>query len=193
MKRKKSKGVLMGQVFIYITAVIIFAVILIFGYQAIAGFLEKGEKVAYLTFKTDLENAIKTVYSDYGTVVIYNERNVLSIPGGYKEVCFIDLGYDPNKRSTAGICQSGSDYRPLVCDAWKGVTWESGDQNVFLEPMGLSPIKVYKITLDTFDDDLEDNIRDQGYLCIPIVQGRLHMRLEGMGDHTFISKFNVTA
>ncbi len=189
MKRKKSKGVLMGQVFIYITAVIIFAVILIFGYQAIAGFLEKGEKVAYLTFKTDLENAIKNVYSDYGTVVIYNERNVLSIPGQYKEICFVDLG--KNVPVNSDFCKNN----PIICNAWVTAKdnggWAAGDQNVFLEPMGLSPIKVYQITLDTVDDDLED-FTDQGYLCILVVQGRLHMRLEGMGDHTFISAFNAT-
>ena len=184
-----------GQVFIYITAVIVFALVLIFGYQAITGFLEKGEKVAYFTFKTDLENAIKNVYSDFGTVVIYNGKNILAVPAKYEEICFVDL--DKPVTINAAFCSEN----PIICDAWrtaynsgqdKGTNgWQEGDQNIFLKPIGLSPIKVYKITVDT-DMDGEEELSDKGYLCLPVVQGKLFMRVEGMGDHTFVSNASIS-
>ncbi|MBW2963690.1 hypothetical protein KY306_02865 [Candidatus Woesearchaeota archaeon] len=192
---RKSKGVVVGQVFIYIIAVIVFALVLIFGYQAITGFLEKGEKVAYLTFKTDLENAIKNVYSDFGTVAIYSGKNVLAVPVDYEEICFVDL----DKPVTINITFCNEN--PIICDSWRtaygsGVTkgtsgWQEGDQNVFLKPIGLSPIKVYKITVDT-DEDGEEELSDDGYLCLPVIQGKLFMRVEGMGDHTFVSNASIS-
>lgn len=194
MARKNSKGVVIGQVFTYIIAVIVFALVLIFGYQAITGFLEKGEKVGYLTFKTDLENAIKNVYSDFGTVAIYSGKNILAVPAKYEEICFIDLDKAPPIPSA--FCSEN----PIVCDSWQtayesGVTkgtsgWQEGDQNIFLKPIGLSPIKVYKITVDTNKDGSEEG--DDGYLCLPVVQGKLFMRVEGMGDHTFVSNASIS-
>lgn len=185
MKKKTKKAVVVGQVFIYIIAIIVFALVLIFGYQAITGFLEKGERVGYLTFKTDLENAIKNVYSDVGTVVIYNGRNVLAVPTKYEEICFINLDKEPDLNWD--FCQENI----LICDAWKDVTWETGDQNIFLKPVGLSPIKVYKITVDT-DMDGEETDDDDGYLCLPVIQGKIFMRVEGMGDHTFVSNASIS-
>lgn len=167
----------MGQVFIYITAVVVFAVVLIFGYKAITGFLDKGEQVAYVTFKTDLEKAVKNVYLDYGTVVTYNARNPMMVPSAYKRVCFIDLDYEGDKLHS-GLCQLGSDdYHAVACGVWQSThSWAEGDQNVFLEPLGMGPIKVYKIKMA------------EGYVCLPAVQGRIEMRLEGMGSYTLISK-----
>jgi len=191
---RKSKGAVVGQVFIYIIAVIVFALVLIFGYQAITGFLDKGEKVAYLTFKTDLENAIKNVYSDFGTVAIYNGRNVLAVPVDYEEICFVDLDKDPpplDPNNPESFCRQN----PLICDSWRTAKsnggYTAGDQNVFLKPIGLSPIKVYRITVDT-DMDGEEELSDEGYLCLPVIQGKLFMRVEGMGDHTFVSNASIS-
>lgn len=174
----RKKAVVMGQVFIYIVAAIVFAVVLIFGYRAISGFLEKGEQVGFVTFKTDLESAIQEVYSDYGKVVVYNERNPFSVPGKYERVCFIDLGYDEVGRQNEGICNpNDADYHFIACDYWRsGVDWEEADQNVFLEPAGLGPIKVLPVKMD------------DGYICLPVIGGRIEMRLEGKGTYVQISE-----
>jgi hypothetical protein len=182
---KKSRAVVIGQVFIYIIAIIVFAVVLIFGYQAISGFLEKGEKVAYVTFTTDLQNTVKNVYSDVGTVVIYNDKNPFPVPSQYQEVCFVDLDMTAPV-SSSSFCQR----KPIICDAWETANdkggYAAGDQNVFLEPRGLSPIKVYRIALDADNDGSFTD--DDGYLCLNVTYGRIDMRLEGLGDRTLISK-----
>ena len=48
------KGVA-NEVFLYITALLIFILVILFGYSSIAQFIDKGERVAFLTFKTTLE------------------------------------------------------------------------------------------------------------------------------------------
>jgi len=173
----RKKAVVMSQVFIYIVAAIVFAVVLIFGYQAISGFLEKGEQVAFVTFKTDLESAVREVYSDFGKVVVYNERNPFSVPGEYERVCFLDLDYEGPKE-IRGICILNSpDYHFIACDYWRsGTGWEEADQNVFLEPAGLGPIKVLPVKMD------------KGYACFPVIGGRIEMRLEGEGTYVEISE-----
>ena len=65
---KKAMGV--GQVFIFIVAAITFALIMIFGYKAISGFVSTGEDVAFVQFKTDLENSVRKIYTEYGAVRI---------------------------------------------------------------------------------------------------------------------------
>jgi len=60
-----KKGIGVGQVFIFIVAALSFALILIFGYRAIAGFLNSGEEVAFVQFKTSLESSIKKIYTEF--------------------------------------------------------------------------------------------------------------------------------
>mgnify|MGYP005629217997 FL=1 len=48
---KGKKGMGIGQVFAFIVAGLTFAFVLIFGYGAIADFLDKGETVEFLQFK----------------------------------------------------------------------------------------------------------------------------------------------
>ena len=43
-----KKGIGVGQVFVFIVAALSFALILIFGYKAISGFLKSGEDVAFV-------------------------------------------------------------------------------------------------------------------------------------------------
>ena len=57
-----KKGLGVGQVFIFIVAALTFALILMFGYRAIAGFLKSGEDVAFVQFKTGLESSVKKIY-----------------------------------------------------------------------------------------------------------------------------------
>lgn len=181
-KNLKKRGIVVGQVFIFIMAAIVFAVVIIFGYSAITDFLDKGEKVAYVTFQNDLEGVFNGIYSDYGTVVVYSGINGFPVPSTYKKICFLDLDYVGGK-SQKGICVSGhKDYDPIVCDAWQSVQgWEQGDQNVFLDPIGLGPIKVYKLKIEV-------NGREQGYFCRPVVQGRADFRIEGKGNHVLVSE-----
>jgi hypothetical protein len=179
MKRRAQ----ISQVFFYIMAIIVFSVILIFGYRTITDFIEKGEQVAFITFKTDLESAVRKVASDFGSVTVYNTRHPLLVPNNHQRICFINVDRTPP-------VDCDSTLNPIICDAWltsfNSGGWGAAESNVFLEPLGKISIKVYRITLDTNSNGVEDSA-DAGYLCLSTSEGRVDIRLEGRGDHTLVS------
>lgn len=171
-----------GEVFIFILAALTFILILIFGYKAIAGFVSSGEEVALVQFKTDLENAVKKIYTEYGAVRV----ETFHAPLDYQHICFVDL----DAAEMSGLEQKD----PLAYDAWTTAqqdfqarpelrsAYAAAEQNVFLTPRseGLSEvqIKVYKISI---------NNQGQNYLCLPLASGSFRLVLEGKGDHTELS------
>jgi hypothetical protein len=177
------------QVFLYIMAAVVLAVIFLFGYNAINGFIEKGERVTFISFQTDLQEAVRGLSSRYGSVIVYNNNNPFAVPAQYKKVCFVDLDTDPN----SGGCDELS---PLACDAWETAhasrsaggdwaAWDAAEENVFLEPVGLLPIKVFHIKINPGEGGK--------YICIDTTDGQLDVRLEGRGDHTLISSLTPEA
>lgn len=188
MKTKKYKKAQLSQVFVYILTLVVMITVLFFGYKAISGVIQKGERVAFVSFKTDLEGAVRSISGDYGSVRAYDSKNPLRVPAGYDSVCFIDFD-----RSPPAGCSSISGLNPIICDAWEtyggnseGKGWEAADANVFLNPPGIIDVKVYKIEVDTNLNRNED-AKDGGYFCLNVVSGRLDIRLEGKGDHAFIT------
>jgi len=166
-KFNQKKGMAIGQIFIFMVAAITFALIMIFGYQTIADFIEKGEKVEFTRFKTDLETNVKKIYTEYGSVRIKS----FNVPNKYKQICFIDLSKNPPSDCSFDIS---------ACDTWKTAAQQGGglnqaDKNVFLKPSSEIPLKVYEISMQN------------DYLCIPINKGRFKLRLEGKGDRTELS------
>jgi hypothetical protein len=182
---RNKKGLSIGTVFIFMIAAITFGVIMIFGYKAISDFLEKGEKVEFYQFKTDLERSVKGIYTEYGSVRV----QTFYLPSRYERICFVDLDTEPNL-----ILEQDN---PIAYDVWDTAfneasmgtsVYDKADQNVFLEPLPPidSPtIKVYKIEPFEIKDGEEIN---SGYLCFDIVRGKFKLRMEGMGDRTKISE-----
>ena len=173
MAFRDKKGMGVGQVFVFIIAAITFAVILIFGYRAITGFLKSGEDVAFVQFKTGLESDIKKIYTEFGSVRV--ER--YSTPLTYSQACFVDLDapYDPE------LCQ----FDQVACSVWQetssaGGGYDRADENIFLTPPAPVKIKSYKISI-------EDKDR-KNFLCIPVQQGTFGMVMEGRGDKTLLSE-----
>jgi len=170
---RDKKGIGVGQVFIFIIAAITFALILIFGYKAITGFIQSGESVAFVQFKTGLESSVKKIYTEFGSVRV--ER--YSTPLGYSQICFVDLDepYD------ADLCS----FDQVACSVWQiaaesGKGYEGVEENVFLTPTAPVPIKVYKISVESKDE--------KNFLCIPIKQGAFSIVMEGRGDKTLLSE-----
>ena len=179
-----------AQTFIYILAVIVFAVIILVGYRAITGFLEKGEQVSFAAFKSDMERAVNDIYGDFGSVVVYDNRNPLRLSGKFDEVCFLDLDRSGQARQSDICDEASSEFRPLLCAVWKDANgWRPGEENVFLFPpvAGSGGVSVYKIWLDTNGDLEEGQVSDDGWLCTPVISGKINLRIEGRGDHAFIS------
>jgi len=163
-----KKGLGVGQVFVFIVAAITFAMIMIFGYKAISGFLSSGEDVAFVQFKTNLESSIKRLYTEFGSVRV--ER--FTAPSKYEQICFVDLDsdYDPE------LCK----FDQVGCTVWEESSgYESSDENVFLKPSAPVKIKVHKISIDP---DVGRN-----FLCANIESGFFTIVLEGKGDRTELS------
>jgi hypothetical protein len=160
-----------GQIFIYIVAIVVVGFIIVYGYSAIRSFKEKGEQVEFITLKSDIQAAIKSIASDYGSV----KRPDISIPGKYTKVCFMDKS-KKGQAGTEAICNSAQPdyYEPLVCEGWK-----LGRDSVFLVPDGSE-------SFDAGSFAIEQN---KGYLCIDVVNSRIKLQVTGLGDRAEIAEY----
>ena len=170
----QKKGLVVGQVFVFIIAVVVFGLVLLFGYKMVGWFIDKGDDVQFYQFKTDLETAFQRIYTEYGSVRILT----FHLPTKYKEICFIDLNKNPldSQDPASDYCQT----HPLGCDLWSDTylngKYLSGEENVLLNPIAPVKIKVSSIAAD------------KGNLCIDITGGTFDVFVEGKGDHAFVSK-----
>lgn len=171
-----KKGMGIGQVFVFIVAALIFALILIFGYKAITGFLQSGEDLAFLQFKTGLENSVRRIYTEFGSVRV----ETFKLPAEYLQICFIDL----DAKYDSDLC--GSDFS--ACTVWEeSKGYDSADENVFLKPTSKNKIKVSKISID------HNLVPAKDFLCLLIKNGRFTVVLEGKGDRTELSSEMVSS
>src|SRR3989338_11458181 len=65
---KPAKGQIVGQIFIYVLAIVVMGAILIFGYNAIADFRSKSSQVSTIRIQSDVSSAIESLSSDFGSV-----------------------------------------------------------------------------------------------------------------------------
>jgi hypothetical protein len=100
------------------------------------------------------------------------------MPGNFQLLCLLDLTYGGNKGQTCLCTKCGGeqakDFQPEVCDAWET---EGTQENVFLIP--ITPIRVSKMEIDG------------GYLCIQPRGNKISLRLEGLGDRTKVSEWQI--
>ena len=172
MIKDNRKAQIAGQIFIYIIAVVVVGLIMAYGYSAIKGFTQKGEQVEYITLKSSIENSVKGIVSDYGSI----SRPDIDVPGKYEYVCFVDKNRAGDADNTA-ICQSmyGLEdfYQPIVCSAWK-----TGRDNVFMVPDGSDSFEVENILIE-----------GNPFICFEVISNRMKLQLEGLGDNVKISEY----
>jgi hypothetical protein len=163
-----SKAQVIGQVFIFIIAGIVFVLILGYGYKAIMGFIEKGEKVELIDFRNELDSAITVIKRDYGSV----QRVDLRIPPNIKEVCFVTSNPDDIKSSAwqDNLKQKSQ----MMYDSW---LMGSG-KNVFLLPKRTDDLQIGDILIDP-----------EGFLCAPVSGSKVSLRVEGTGNRAKISEW----
>ncbi len=181
MPKKIMKKAQMNQVFMYIIAAITFALIAIFGYRAIAGFLESGEKVEYVHFKDSLESEVKKIYTDYGAL----RQQEFYVPGDHTKICFVNMNREPSDLEAEELCREDQ----IACSFWETAKDSADvDQNVFLTPSSPVPLNVFSIGLCKDDNGCSTRESESGFLCIPIKDGSFTIFLEGKGDRAVISK-----
>ncbi len=162
----KRRGQIMGQVFIYILAGLVFVLIISYGYKAVKFFIERQEQVVIIDFKTDLETAVESVKRDFGTV----RKVTLKLPSKYFGVCFLD----PMTCSTTTPELVLPNQEIKVPWAQDACAVKSG--NVFVVPRALE---------NFYFPDLQVA---NGSVCIPNVNG-VTVRLEGTGKKAKVSQW----
>ena len=187
-----KKALAIGQVFIFIVAAITFALIMIFGYKAISGFISSGEDVAFVQFKTSLETSVKKIYTEFGAVRVEQ----FQAPTKYTQICFVNMDFQGEMEGLKEFSLTAydtydtakSDYnrkdelnRPDLSSAYA-----ASDQNVFLKPAATAPIKIHQIKLE--EKQADNKVEEVGFLCEPIRQGSFTIVLEGKGSYTLLSK-----
>jgi hypothetical protein len=163
MKRKK-KGQIIGQVFIYIMAVIVIGGIALVGYNAVKKIMTMSCSAEKASFKTDIIGLIEKWNTD-------SNMWPLKAPCEYDTVCFVDAS-DLNGGNSLNKCSN-----PVIKNSIK----TGNMQNIFVisnsatTPIGYSDL----ISLDSAD-------KASGCLCIKQRNNNFYITFYGHGSNTEI-------
>jgi len=157
----KKRAQMPGQIFIYILAMVIFSMTLIYGYKAIKHFQSRTEEVESLQLESDIKNEIEKMGHDYGSV----KKKILTLPLGYEEACFISSYHFPDSISTG---------HNLIDDH---INSGFKDKNMFLWPGGEPSFYIGDIKVEN------------GSVCIDVSGSKIILKLESMGDYVEVSKW----
>lgn len=154
------------KIFMYTVALIIMAMLLLFGYKAIAKLTKTSESATMAKFKNEIRNKIDTG-STYGRISTEDFETSVN----FKAICFV-AEEDPQNLNI----EFKNDY-PLAADV------AGSADNVFLyDGKTIDPFKVDKFEIDEESPDAYG----PDALCVPINNGRFSIRIEGLGDSTLI-------
>ena len=179
-----KKAQLQGQVFIYILTILVISFILIYGYNAISNFRSRTNQIIYLKLGEDLKSSVQRITPDFGSVL---KKEIDA--GAASQICFVEnFQYVGNRNSPAGKNSDGANIpvNPVIKDSIKSSSGEVSDKNVFL--IGKSILYSFSIGYIKVDESASPAAHFN-VLCIPPVNGKIILKMEGMGDHTLISKW----
>ena len=160
----RSKRGQASSVFIYVITLVIVAMVLVFGYKAIAKVIQTSDKATMAKFQNELRKAIDSG-SSYGKISTEN----FETPVEYKSICFVT-------ENAANDINFERAY-PL------GAEVASSEDNAFLyNGKTVLPFKVDPFEIDEGSEGAFSN----NALCANISNGRFSLRLEGLGDRTLI-------
>jgi hypothetical protein len=158
--RFSRKAQIAGEILIYILAIVVFSLTLIYGYKAVKYFTQRSTEISFLELENKIKNDISRTSADsYGTV----KKTILTIPGSYTKVCLV------NSKGRTGR-DIDSNYS-LISEALG-----STNNNMFLYPPG------------SVGFDIGDISVDSGF-CADIQGNKVTLRLESMGDHVKVSEW----
>ena len=174
-----KKAQVAGQIFIYITAIVVVGLIIVYGYSAIKGFTQKGEQVEYINLKTSMENSFRSIISDYGSI----KRPNLDIPSKYSMICFVDKDRKAAADTTSLCRKDGPEdtlFEPVICSSWK-----IGEDNLYLVPDGSESWDVGPIVFKNDNTDYSG----QPFMCFEVNNNKIKMQLKSLGDKIEISLY----
>lgn len=156
---------MVGQVFIYILALVLITFTLIFGYNAIADMNERQNQVAIIQFRQELSNVVEIITPDYGSVKIRQ----FDITRDFQEVCIVK-----NFENLPEASSIPNKYRQVQDSVEKGISdnvFLIGENNKVEESFNIGEIALESGTM----------------LCIPVVNGKINLKFEGKGNHALVS------
>jgi hypothetical protein len=156
------KGQVISQSLVFILALIIMGMVMVFGYQALDGLQMQWKVHKLLTFKSELRTAFASISNEYETV----KTKSFDVPSGFKEICFIDQPYYDEDHS-----RIPPDAYPIIVDYVD--TLNAEPKNTFLCPPCIEQDYLGTITI---------NGRSEAYKCIPIKSGKFSIKLRGLGN-----------
>ena len=166
-----KKAQIQAQIFVYVLAMIVIALVLLYGYSSLTTMKDRAKQVDILSLQNDVIKSIEKVSNDYGTV----RAPKFNIPTDYTEICFIDIDKSP-----AAELQSN---HPLVYEAWSEVSGASA--NVFL----ITDLVEESFLVGDSDNSII-SIEEPNYLCIEVTNRQVKVRLEGIGGKARLSEIN---
>jgi len=160
--KKKAQNI--GQILIYLIAIITVGVILLFGYNALRELMTSSDDITKIKFEQDLRSTIKSVTNQYGTY----KPVELRLSNEYKEVCFLK-NYGPITGTSIDDLLEGYTF---IRDTFT----DQVTKNVFVL---------------RFDNQIESyNIEQidvgEQFKCFEVDRGTVEFGIEGMGDHVLI-------
>ncbi|HIH42256.1 TPA: hypothetical protein HA246_01290 [Candidatus Woesearchaeota archaeon] len=188
-KKHSKKAEVASQIFVYIIALVVVGMVIVFGYKAVKSFASRSDEVALIKFKTEVENTFKQVSSNFNTIKVED----FDIPSGYEEICIVNL--NAHQSISEFTYEEFERYNPIL---YEGVQEK---KNLFLvNGIYIEPFNVGKVALDIDTqtsankpdacngDGKENPTADDGYLmCIKSKNSKVRMKLKGKGDKTFVS------
>ena len=159
-----KKSQLYSQIFIYVLAIFLTTLILVYGYNAVDSFRKRTDQLSCLKFQNDLRNAIQSIYSDYGSV----KKKDLQLCGTYTRVCFVESITQPSIPANID---------PILKD---NILSNTGKNVFFLEKTAKESFYGGKISVDP------------DILCIKASNNRISLRLEGRGDYALLSEWSLS-
>lgn len=170
-----AKSQITGHVFIYILTAALVSIIFIYGYNTVLQLREKAEQLSFLRFHKEISESIKSIYFEKGSVNI----KIFDVPPKYDEVCFLNT-FD------ASTEMQNIDTDPIMIDTINSKL----QKNIFLRTKKITKEFNHieeKISAYAIDTNLKKTI---DILCILSINGKIKLRLEGMGDHVKIEQSN---
>lgn len=168
------KAQIQSQVLVYVLAVIIMGMILVFGTKSIIDMKSNMCKTELAQFRNKIKSDISTIAQDYGT----SKTKTYSLScGDYREVCFVDMDRgdvldELNQNGASGI----------IIDSVQGMLQGGAAlKNMYLCPPCTDQEYVGNITLSDAAGG------ETGYMCFDLAQGRASMRIKGLGNLAQIS------
>ncbi|MBI2128637.1 hypothetical protein HYU07_00210 [Candidatus Woesearchaeota archaeon] len=167
-----AKAEVQNLVFVFILALLVIALVMIFGFKAIRDLMVKSTEADFIRFKTSLERDISAITTEAGS----SELLDLKLPAGYNQICFVDDGLIGSSSPSASL---NSIIKNSISSGVK--------KNIFLVKSKASVESFYAGKINIPDPDLTDSANPL-FLCADASSGRATFRITGRGNYVEISE-----